>query len=287
MILIDFNQIMISNASILFQKEENKENFPFDDFRFMVLNSLRKYNSEFREYGKLIICCEGAFKEKNCWRHEEFEFYKYSRREKFSTFWGKVYQEFDKLIKEFQENIYFPLMRIRNCEADDVIGILSLETLEKSVIISADKDFQQLQNKPNIFQYDPLGKRWIKCPNPKIFLKEQIIKGDRSDGIPNCLSPDDSFAKGIRQKTIFQTKLSKWIYQRPEQFLDKQCQEYYQRNKKLIFFHEIPAEYKERILNDFSSRILNLSSQRRENQMRDYFNENGFIKFLEKMEDFV
>ena len=39
-------------------------------------------------------------------------------------------------------------------------------------------------------------KSFIVNKDPKVFLRTQIIKGDRSDGVPNILSDDDIFVRG-------------------------------------------------------------------------------------------
>ena len=37
---------------------------------------------------------------------------------------------------------------------------------------------------------------------PIAYLREHILRGDRSDGVPNVLSPDDTFVSAKRQKPI-------------------------------------------------------------------------------------
>jgi hypothetical protein len=51
----------------------------------------------------------------------------------------------------------------------------------------------------------------VKSPNPIRDLKEKIIRGDKGDGIPNILSPDDSVFAKIRQKNIQQKNLAIWL----------------------------------------------------------------------------
>ena len=42
----------------------------------------------------------------------------------------------------------------------------------------------------------------INCSEPEMFLKEHILKGDKSDGVPNILSNDDCLDLGIRQTPL-------------------------------------------------------------------------------------
>ncbi len=82
----------------------------------------------------------------------------------------------------------------------------------KSIIISSDKDFIQLHN--NIIdQYSPLTKKFITNIDPLQFLREHIIKGDRSDGVPNVLSADDTFVSDKRQKSIRKTTIAELVEQ--------------------------------------------------------------------------
>jgi 5'-3' exonuclease len=81
-------------------------------------------------------------------------------------------------------------MAVDRVEADDVIAVLAknYHESERVLIVSNDKDFQQLQRYPNVEQYSLMKKQFLVCDNPEKFLMEHIIKGDSSDGIPNVLS---------------------------------------------------------------------------------------------------
>ena len=86
-------------------------------------------------------------------------------------------------------------------ELDDVIATLcAQQTEDLYLIISGDKDFIQLQHYGNVYQFSPLLKSFIgEQLDNTVFLREQIIKGDRSDGVPNILSDDDIFLRDERQ----------------------------------------------------------------------------------------
>ena len=67
MILVDLNQVMISN--LMMQIGSKKASVEEDLVRHMVLNSLRLYRKKFSEkYGELVICCD----DKNYWRRDFF-----------------------------------------------------------------------------------------------------------------------------------------------------------------------------------------------------------------------
>ncbi len=75
MILVDLNQVMISNLMV--HLVHNKQVVDEDLVRHMVLNSLRGYKQKFsHEFGELVICCD----DKRYWRREVFPHYKANRK---------------------------------------------------------------------------------------------------------------------------------------------------------------------------------------------------------------
>ena len=58
----------------------------------------------------------------------------------------------------------------------------------------------------------------IKGVDPREYLKEHIIRGDKGDGIPNILSADNCIVDGVRQKPISKKKVREWMYKKPEDF---------------------------------------------------------------------
>jgi len=210
MILIDYNAVAI--ASGLQYKNDLDENL----IRHTILNSLRLYRNSFKDkYGELIICGDG----KNNWRKEVFPNYKYKRSEsksKSDVDWNELYRIIYKVYDEISDNFPYKTILVDECEADDVIATLVERTqefgqYEAVIIISADKDFAQLQRYDNVRQYSPLKKQFINESNPRKQLLELILKGDASDGIPNVLSPDNSFADGIRQTPLRRTHVDNYL----------------------------------------------------------------------------
>ena len=65
------------------------------------------------------------------------------------------------------------------------------------MIVSGDKDFIQLQKYPNVQQYNLILKKYVNGHDPITYIKEHILKGDASDGVPNVLSPDNTFVDGL------------------------------------------------------------------------------------------
>lgn len=260
MILIDLNQVMISN--LMMQVNSNASN-PIDEnlIRHMVLNSIRMYNVKFKdEYGDIVICCD----DKKYWRRDFFPYYKASRkkdREASPFDWNLIFETLNKVRDEIKETFPYKVIQVDKTEADDVIATLchkfgvtlKNDSTEKILILSSDKDFMQLQKFANVYQYSPMGKKFLKCADPDKFLKEHIFKGDRSDGIPNFLSGDDCFVTESRQKPVTEKKLNIWLDQEPEEFCNEVMLRNYKRNELLIDLSKIPAEYQDKILNAYET----------------------------------
>lgn len=205
MIIVDFNQVMISN---LMMQLGNHTNVPLEEglFRHMVLNSLRSYKSKFADqYGEMIIACD----DKNYWRKGCFPYYKANRkknREASEIDWSIVFASFDKIKQELKDFFPYRVIQVESAEADDIIATLAGYDQEDTLILSGDKDFIQLHSN-SVKQYDPIRKKWITHDNPVGYLYEHILKGDAGDGIPNILSDDDTFVTDKRQKPLTQKKI--------------------------------------------------------------------------------
>ena len=119
MIIVDLNQVMISNLLMQIGKHTNA---PLEEsmVRHMVLNSLRSYNSKFRdEYGEMIIACDN----KNYWRKKLFPYYKANRKKKRDESeinWNTVFEIFNKLRTEIKDNFPYRVIQVEGAEADAV-----------------------------------------------------------------------------------------------------------------------------------------------------------------------
>jgi len=158
--------------------------------------------------------------------------------------------------EEIRENFPYKVMHIEGCEADDCIAQLVEETQEFGkyddvMIISSDKDFAQLQRYSNVKQYSPMQKKFIVEKNPRTVLQEHILQGDTSDGVPNVLSPDNTFTDGLRQ-TPLRKKLRDLLVEDPKSQGDEVYRNYL-RNKKMIDLRECPDTIKTDIINKFDN----------------------------------
>ena len=253
MIIIDYNGIAVGN--IITQKLDLNE----DLIRHTILNTIRMYNKKFRnEYGQVVIACDSS-----SWRRDYFPNYKYKRREsreddKSSIDWTEVFRIINMVREELAENFPYKVIKVDKCEADDIIGALVETTQEFGqhedvMIVSADKDFIQLHKYDNVRQYSPMTKKFITDKNPRTYITEHVFKGDSSDGVPNVLSPDNTFVDGIRQSPVTKKKVENWMANIDDlqSVMDEATYRNYCRNRKLIDLSEIPTEIKESIINTY------------------------------------
>ena len=110
--------------------------------------------------------------------------------------------------------------------------------------------------------------------------EKQIIKGDRSDGVPNILSDDDIFLRDERQRPINKKRLEEWsnVDNIP---LGSETRKYYDRNKKLIDLSMIPKEISESIINKYKDCKDNDRSL-----LLQYFIDNKLKALIENINDF-
>jgi hypothetical protein len=269
MIIVDLNQIMISNLMVQINGR-NAVELSEDLVRHMVLNSLRGHYKRFRDYGEMIIACDSG----NVWRREVFPNYKASRkttREKSGHDWTAIFEILNNIRSELKEHMPYKVVEVDTAEADDIIAALVKKyTNQKILILSGDKDFIQLHRNQltpsnnHVKQYNPVLNKFVgKGETPSIYIKEHILKGDRSDGIPNVLSDDDVFVEGRRQRPLTKKKISSWLDEMVMTFTEEE-QKNYDRNRKLIDLSLIPPELEAKIYNEFDevkvahrSKILN------------------------------
>jgi len=251
MILVDLNQVLISN--LMAQTRGKSDIKPNKEMiRHMVINSLRGFNLKFKEhYGTMVLCADAG----DPWRRDIYPNYKHARRKgrvDSATDWDNIFNCITEIKNEIAENFPYVMMYIEKAEADDIIGALVFNHTNRPImIISGDKDFIQLQSNKNVKQYSPIQKVFVgEGLDPKKFLHEQIIKGDRSDGIPNILSPDDIFLTGEKQRPINKKRLEEWanVSNIPP---GSETSKYYERNKRLIDLSCMPKELERTIINTY------------------------------------
>jgi 5'-3' exonuclease len=282
MIIFDYNQVAIS--SLMEQIGSSKKPVEEDLVRHMILNVIRTYVKKFKEkYGpEVVIACDN----KNYWRREIFPQYKAMRkktRDASGHDWNSIFDCLNKIKLELEKSSPYKVITIDSCEADDIIAVLTMKfsSTQPVMILSSDKDFAQLQRFPNVEQYSPILKKYIKEPLPLLQLKQLIIRGDKGDGIPNILSPDDVFVSGSRQKPITETKIIKWLNQESKDFCNDEMLRNYSRNEILIDLTKIPDNLKEKILDKYED-----TKPKSKSEFMNYMIQNRLKNLLEVIDEF-
>ena len=117
------------------------------------------------------------------------------------------------------------------------------------MIVSSDKDFQQLQRYPNVEQYSPSKKGILRCDDPHEFLFDHIVRGDSSDGVPNAIS-DDAFL--LRDE---QTRLTNKKIEELKEVGFQQEEISWRRNQKLIDLTMVPDYIEEETMRQMETEV--------------------------------
>ena len=289
MILVDFNQIAIGSVMVSLNRgAELSEEF----VKHLILNQLRYYRSKFHEeYGELVICCDS----KHYWRRDYFPHYKAARkkdREATGHDWDTIFNCLHAIRDDLVEYFPYKVIEVYGAEADDIIATLVryVKTSHKHLILSSDKDFIQLHS-PNVDQFSPVSKKLVNGKDPKTYLQEHILKGDRSDGVPNVLSADDTFVVDKRQKPLRKTTISTVMEaMKDHEAIDlhnlAKCPKdtwirNYQRNQTLIDLGFIPDELMAEI-----NMAYNNAKVGERSQLLNYFIENRLTQLIDNVGDF-
>ena len=276
MILIDFTQTVI--AGLMAQLKSNDNEINENMLRHMILNSLRNYQKRYGpQYGQIVLCTDAS----HPWRRDFFPLYKANRkksREADDRDWQLIFDTLHEVKMEIKENFPYKYMYVENCEADDIIAILVKHAKEKVLIISGDKDFQQLHN-DSVEQWSPNLNKMIDCPEPDMFLKEHILKGDKSDGVPNILSNDDCLDQGIRQTPLRKPVLDKYLRISIEK--DDKYYRNYLRNQTLIDLSFIPDDIESAILEEYDETAITLGN------VLPYLQKHRLNQLLDQAGDFA
>ena len=277
MILLDFTQTII--AGLMMQLKMNKGEVSEDMLRHMILNSVRMYQKKYApEYGEMVLCTDAS----HTWRKDFYPLYKANRkkgRDASELDWNKLFETLQVIKDEIRDNFPYRYMYVEKCEADDIIAILVKHATEPVMIVSGDKDFQQLHKYDYVKQWSPNVNKLINCEDPDRFLKEHILTGDKSDGIPNILSNDDCISEGIRQTPL--RKPVKESYLRMTIQKDDKYYRNYLRNQTLIDLEFIPQNIEDNILEEYSK------AEPVKGKVFDYLRVHRLNELLNHVEDFT
>ena len=279
--ILDLNQVMLSN--LMMQLGNHSGALDEGMVRHMILNTVRSLNSKYRNtYGQLVIAADGPHN----WRRTYFPNYKIRRRlnqSKSTLDWSSIYSCMNTVREELKEYFPYPVVHVEGCEADDVIATLTntfTKNGEKVLILSGDKDFRQLHN-GLVTQFDPTRKKFLTVDDPKEVLKEHIITGDSGDDIPNVLSPDNTFADGIRQVTLTAGRMETLRMISLDMDIGDDIRRNFIRNSTLIDLSNTPQELKDKILAEYSAQL-----NKPQHDLIKFFMARNLKNLMEYINDF-
>ena len=281
MIIVDYSQTIISNLMAELGGRKDVE-IEVNLLRHMVINTIRSHHVKFKdEYGELVIACD----HKHYWRKDVFPYYKANRkkvREESGYDWNTIFDTINLIKAELKEHFPYRVIEVRGAEADDIIATLCKHITEPVMIISGDHDFVQLQKYPNVNQWSPIHKKFIKADKPiKEVVLEHIFKGDKGDGVPNVLTADDAIVNGERQRPVQAKKMAQWMLDPSSMPTDSAFINNYERNQTLVDLSRIPEEIEQAILNTF-----HLHKIKDRSKILDYFVEHKMKNLIELIEEF-
>lgn len=188
--VIDLSQIALATVMAV---TDPGEKLTIKNVRAMILNTLKKNALRFKTEGftKTIITIDNA--KYGYWRRQFRDYYKrnrtLAREDENNTFdWDGYFEALSIVIDELKNYMPYIVLDVRHAEADDCIAVITqyLTSLGHKVrIISSDGDFSQLHKYPNVDQWSPMQKKWVKVKSdsPEEDCLIKIIKGDRKDNV--------------------------------------------------------------------------------------------------------
>lgn len=268
-----------------------------DLVRHMIINTLRSYTKKHKaKYGEMVIAIDGG----NYWRREYFPHYKAHRkaaRDASGLDWTVIFKTMKEVKADLIEYFPYKVVDVEGAEADDVIAVICEWSQENYLqetalfdpepkpilIISGDGDFVQLQKWPNIEQYSPLHKKFVKADKAIDYIVlEHIIRGDKGDGVPNVLSADDCLVNKVRQKSLYDSVVKEWLAQPETMPQTDEFKRNFSRNQTLVDLSKIPTNIKNKIIESFESKPACNDRSR----LIEYFMKHKMKHLLDTIQDF-
>lgn len=271
MILLDLSNIFYRCVFSLEKLNNEIPNYQpsLNELEVAMLKEISSVNDKFKyDWGRLMICCDG----KGNWRYKYFKEYKQKRSEdksKDERDWDYLRDLFEKVKKEIKNNSSWPILEVPELEADDIIALITKFSQDNLLIVSNDKDLNQLVDGSKVKQFSLMNNDYVSREHH--LLNEAILTGDTGDGVPNIFSDDNHYVredkvrakpvtKGIKEyfidKNIDKDSLTSYFTDLIESgkcdiSLDKILHNY-ERNKMMIDLNMIPMEYE----NSFKKEVM-------------------------------
>ena len=230
-----------------------------DTLERSLAQSIYWYKKKFADtFGHVVICCDS----KSNWRRDIFPYYKQRRREKRSTDekdWDSIFNMFSMVKTRFRENLQETVLEIDGLEGDDLIALGTKMIVKKPhLILSSDKDLTQLTSESGVEMFHILHQDYAHFD--PIAYTLQILKGDRSDGVPSILCEDDHFVNEESSTRRLTKKYTDAVIKLDDETIYKVFSDFddvdkiverFHRNQTLIDLDKIPEKYKQIFKTEF------------------------------------
>ena len=257
----------------------------FQTWRYLTFNSIYLAMNKYKYISEVIL----AMDDNKTWRKLFFPRYKETRKKarkkKQDVDWTTMYENFNGLAYDIKTHLPIKVLKVSQCEADDVIGILSLKQIKNDIIVvSNDEDYKQLLVKKNVRVYDPRKMKYMECDDPDMFIVEKCLLGQKKDDIFNILTPSDygqtpetegkrkpGFGPAALKKVMaYEGGWEKWLK-------DKNLENrFHKRNKILMDFNKIPLSVRNNI-----TKAYNGYEYPNADNIHKFFKKNHFRAFLD------
>ena len=129
MIIVDMNQVTISNLMVQINQSKTKS-VDEDLVRHMVLNSLRGYRTKFGEaFGELVL----TYDSKKYWRRDYFPNYKANRkkdRAKSDLDWNSIFNALNAIRDEIRETFPYKVVEVEGADHAGDVGPSALANID-------------------------------------------------------------------------------------------------------------------------------------------------------------
>jgi hypothetical protein len=273
-ILVDFNNLAVRHyLSSAVAGYTPAPDLPL--WRYTTFDSIFKSILKIGNVKEVVLAVDDNIS----WRKSYFSRYKESRkknRDKTDINWPLLYSEMHKLSTDIKENLPFKVIRIKNAEADDVIGVIALEGGNYYVVISNDEDYLQLYSK-YVRIWNPKDKKFKVCNDTERFIVEKCLMGQSKDDIFNVKTPSD-WPEGKR-KPGFGPKMTEKVMEKGyENWLRENGLEYnFNRNRVLMDFKKIPKTISSRIKKEYYE-----YEYPNPDEIYKFFSRNKFRSYLDE-----
>ena len=258
----------------------------FQLWRYLTFNSIFEALKIHKNATEVIL----AMDDTKSWRKVFFPRYKENRRKsrdkQVDVDWQQLFNEFNSFAYDLKTLIPFKLLKVKLCEADDVIGVLCQDKMEDEksvVVISNDEDYLQLLYMKNVKVYNPMKREYRKCKDTELFITEKCLLGQSKDNIFNIKTPDDwgltPDTDGKRKPGFGPAALKKVMDYGWEKWLkDNELEDRFnKRNKVLMDFRCIPQAVRSNIIKAYE----NYEYPDADNIYK-FFSKNKFRGFLDE-----